>query len=85
MPNVETLLKRYGKSCSKNIPDHYVCEICASQLKSNGFGDGCVYCGHRVDKETNVVIAQAQNIRPRHNNVVIIRMSQSSGILMSGT
>ena len=75
--------KNMTKSCPKNIPDHHVCEICSSELKSNGFGDGCVYCGHRVEKETNVVIARAQDIHPRHNNVVIIQqVPHSSGILM---
>ena len=78
--------KNMTKSCPKNIPDHHVCEICASELKSNGFGDGCVYCGHRVEKEKNVVIARAQDIHPRHNNVVIIQqVPHSSGILCAGT
>ena len=36
-----------------------------------------------MDKETNVVIARAQDIHPSHNNVVIIQqVPHSSGILM---
>ena len=62
-----------AKSCSKNIPDHHVCKDCATQLKSNGFGDGCVYCGHRENKEKNIVIARARDIHPRPNNVLIIQ------------
>ena len=64
--------KNMTKSCSKNIPDHHVCKVCAAQLKSNGFGDGCVYCGHRENKEKNIVIARARDIHPRPNNVHII-------------
>ena len=65
--------KNMAKSCSKNIPDHHVCMDCAAQLKSNGFGDGCVYCGHRENKEKNIVIARARDIHPRPNNVLIIQ------------
>jgi hypothetical protein len=65
--------KNMAKSCSKNIPDHHVCKDCAAQLKSNGFGNGCVYCGHRESKEKNIVIARARDIHPHHNNVLIIQ------------
>ena len=60
------------KTCSKN-PDHCVCGSCAAKLKSNGYGNGCVYCGYRSEKENNIVIARAPDTNPRQNNVVIIQ------------
>ena len=60
------------KTCSKN-PDHCVCSSCVVELKKNGYGDGCVYCGYRSEKEKNIIIARAPDIRPRRNNVVVLQ------------
>ena len=65
--------KNMAKSCSKNIPDHHVCKDCEMQLKSSGFGDGCVYCGYRLEKQKNTIIARAQDVHLNGNNVVIVR------------
>ena len=64
--------KNIEKTCSKN-QDHCVCSCCMSNLKSNGYGDGCVYCGYRSEKEKNIVIARAPDTHPSQNNVVIIQ------------
>ena len=64
--------KNMVKTCSKN-PDHCVCSCCMVDLKTNGYGDGCVYCGYRSEKEKNIIIARAPDTRLHRNNVVIVQ------------
>ena len=68
--------KEMAKTCEKNIPDHNVCTTCRNRLEKYGYGGGCAYCGHRSEREENIIIASAPSPRiPTHS--VLIRNSDS--------
>ena len=47
--------KNMAQLCKNNIYHHKICYHCVSELKQNGFGNGCVYCGDRL-KENNIIV-----------------------------